>query len=93
MMWRYFLAGLFFGAGLPLEGDNKVPHTPHERVNKTAHNTNKRVLPEEDNPVNTLVVTGHEGEVCMDEIPENAVGASDNNNNNNNNGTFVDMPL
>jgi hypothetical protein len=75
------------------KGDEDVPTVVKQRVRNAYGHI--QVLPDGTNPVKKalIVVTGHEGEVYMDEIPND-----DGDNTNNNNivavgGGFVDRPI
>jgi hypothetical protein len=76
------------------EGEDDVPTVVKQRVQNAYSHI--QVLPEGTNPVKKvpIVITGHEGEVYMDEIPDsNGDNTHDNNNNNAVGGSFVDRPI
>lgn len=87
-----------------LEAGEGMPVHLLQRI-RAAYNQLNNGLPAGTNPVNKIpvIVNGHEGEVYMDDIPQDDVGVGENNNNNNNNigvqnnnaifGPFADRPV
>jgi hypothetical protein len=85
-----------------LEGATGMPAHLLQRI-RTAYNQLNNGLPEGMNPVKKIpvIINGHEGEVYIDDIPQDDVDVGGNNNNNNiapqnNNaivGAFADRPV